>query len=204
MTDEKVGLKKVIEVLQKKKYKIFLSDEKPCNLNIIGIRNNNSEVDKFNDWLILFWRRSGIFYLGAYPITTLPGKYYLINKLLNKKGAAILVPGQYQGAYQIRKHRGKYDALVQVKPVKVYRDGNKDYKFDFVVTSIDTGLFGMNIHRAYKKGKAPKVGRTSAGCQVFQCTKDFHEFMHYCHSSSDAWGNSFTYTLLEEDDFINE
>lgn len=194
----KEELARLIRRMRRKGYEVFLSEQKPCNINIVGIRSNTPVVDRFNDWLVIFWRHEGTFYFGAYPVTTLPGKYYLITKLLNSRGAAILVPGQYRGAYKVGKHRGKYDALVQAGPVRIYRDGDRDNEFDFTPESIDKGLFGINIHRAYKDGKAPRVGRTSAGCQVFQNTKDFEEFMQYCQIARGHWGNSFTYTLLDE------
>ena len=47
----------------------------------------------------------------------------------NVKGTAILVPGQYRGAYKIGFHKGKYKALVQAKPVKLYIDNDKDNKY---------------------------------------------------------------------------
>jgi hypothetical protein len=50
--------------------------------------------------------------------------------LLNPKGAAILVPGQYCGSHAIGLHQGKYRALRQVKPLPVYRDSNKDMNYD--------------------------------------------------------------------------
>ncbi len=33
--------------------------------------------------------------------------------------------------------------------------------------------------------------------------EDFYEFMDTCNKSADKWGNSFTYTLIEESDEIN-
>jgi hypothetical protein len=33
---------------------------------------------------------------------------------------------------------------------------------------------------------------------VFQSSRDFAEFMETCDESREKWGNSFTYTLLEE------
>lgn len=197
---EKVGY--LIQTMERKLYKVFLSNKRPFNLNIIGVRSSHAEFNRFCDQLIVFWRYNGELYYGEYPITTLPGEYYLVDKLLNRKGAAILVPGQYIDAYCLGTHRGKYQALVQQKPVKVYRDGDRDKEFDFNTLTIEEGLFGLNIHKAYKEGKAPKVGNTSAGCQVFQNAVDFKEFMECCANAVKEWGNSFTYTLLEEQDLV--
>ena len=44
------------------------------------------------------------------------------------------------------------------------------------------------------------TGGSSAGCQVFRSSKDFYEFMDTLDYSADMYGNSFTYTLIEESD----
>ena len=81
-----------------------------------------------------------------------PGSHWEQN-LLNKKGVAILKPGQYRGSHKLRLHQGKYLALGQQKPVKVYRDKNKDGKYDLSYEDhVDEGLFGINIHRATGRG----------------------------------------------------
>ena len=38
-------------------------------------------------------------------------------------------------------------------------------------------------------------------CQVFKNVKDFNQFMEICMNSKALWGNKFTYTLLNENDF---
>jgi len=195
-------LDRVVKALNRKGYDLFLSDDRPFNLNIVGVRAANPVVDEFNDKLVVFWRYSGKLFYGCYPITTLPGEYYLVDKLLSRKGAAIMCPGQYSGAYSIGKHKGKYDALVQTKPVKVYRDGDRDQEYDLDSSTIEAGMFGLNIHRGYKEGRVPKVGKTSAGCQVFQHASAFDEFMDCCEYAKEEWGNKFTYTLLEEQDLL--
>ena len=45
---------------------------------------------------------------------------------MNRSGVAILKPGQYRSSHKLRLHAGKYLALGQQKPVKVYRDSNRD------------------------------------------------------------------------------
>ena len=40
----------------------------------------------------------------------------------------------------------------------------------------------------------------SAGCQVFADPKDFAKFIELCKKQSTLYGNSFTYTLLDEKD----
>ena len=98
----------------------------------------------------------------------------------NAKGTAILVPGQYRGCWAIGKHNGKYKALVQIKPVKVYRDGNKDMIYDLLPETINEGLFGINIHRSNEAITRNTVDMYSAGCQVFNNPNDFKNFIAIC------------------------
>lgn len=171
------------------------------NLNIIGIRTKgNSVTNCFDDYIVVIYKTpQGTWSRKIYSATTDPG-LVLMKKPSNPKGTAILVPGQYRGAWVIAKHRGKYDALCQRKPVKVYRDNNKDEIYDFDVSSIDSGTFGINIHKAGMFSK--RVDNWSAGCQVFRVDSDFKSFMVLCKKQRELYGNSFTYTLLKEEDLV--
>jgi hypothetical protein len=90
---------------------------------------------------------------------------------------------------------------LQVKEMKVYRDNNKNQILDYSQASIEEGLFGINIHRTNPLAFAKNVYKWSAGCQVFQRTSDFNYFMELCKKHKKFYGNSFTYTLLLEEDF---
>jgi hypothetical protein len=167
------------------------------NVNIIGVRSSSPTPNAFNDVLVLCYRdESDNWILKDYPITTKPGLTQL-NNPSNSKGVAILKPDQYRSAYKIGFHQNKYKALVQRKgKVTVYRDNDKDSQFDLDVT--DEGFFGINIHKAGIDSS--QVNEWSAGCQVFKKSSDFDEFMNIVEKSSEKYGNSFTYTLIEEKD----
>ena len=170
------------------------------NLNIIGIRNNNNKVtDKYDDILVVDYNTDNGHKRVCYTITTEPGKYYMQN-LCNPKGAAILVPGQYRGCWQIGLHHGKYKALCQRKAVKVYRDNNKDMIYNMTPKSIDKGIFGINIHRSNKTCICDTIDKYSAGCQVFNDPVEFNAFMRLCETQRKLYGNTFTYTLINEED----
>lgn len=188
-------------ILEKKGYVYF--DKGNYNLNIIGVRSNNENkvTNKFDDFLLVDYNTPAGHRRDVYAFTTEPGLDYM-KKPMNAKGTAILVPGQYRGCWKLGKHNGKYEALVQCKPVKVYRDGNKDLIYDMKPETIDTGLFGINIHRANINGTRPTVDMYSAGCQVVQVYKNYTEFITTCNKQKALYGNSFTYTLLEEKDII--
>ena len=183
------------KILKSKGYSYFTNGI--YNLNIIGVRSKDSKesVNVFNDALTLIYTAEDGKHIEVFPITTDPGLYYLKNNL-SIKGCAILKEGQVRGGWQIGLHQGKYKALVQKKPVTVYRDSNKDSKLDFV--NEETGMFGINIHKSGES--STQVDRWSAGCQVFARVKDFNKFMNLVQKGNNKYGNSFTYTLINETD----
>lgn len=172
------------------------------NLNIIGVRknNNNKATNKFDDVLVVIYKVDDKWVRKCFDITTEPGTYYLEHPI-NADGTGILVPNQYRSTWKIGMHQGKYKALVQVKPVKVFRDGNKDLKYDLDYNVTKEGMFGVNIHKAGKASK--QVDKWSAACQVFANEQDFDEFMKLCNKQIEVdGGNSFTYTLVNEKDLV--
>lgn len=177
------------------------------DLNIIGIRSAGTDLtDQFDDMLCCLYKKEGQWVGRYWPITTDPGKYYLetASEDFKVSGTAILAPGQYRGAYSIGPHGStRYLALVQANnAVTVFRDANRDDEYDHV--NAETGMFGINIHASstdpYRKNAtASKVGKASAGCQVFKRTRDFQEFMFLCQKQILYTGyDTFSYTLLEE------
>jgi hypothetical protein len=139
------------------------------------------------------YKIAGEWKFHTWKITTDPGKKAMV-QYHNPNGVARVVPGQYRGLWAVGLHQGKYEALRQVKPIKVFRDKNKDMTFD--ETIIDTGVFGINIHRSNPTTQSEYVENWSEGCQVFKRVKDFNEFMAICRKARTIHGNSFTYTLL--------
>lgn len=184
-----------------KGYKWFNDDSnKGYDVNIVGIRNNAPSVaDKvtnvFDDFITLSFKENGVWKFYIWPATTDPGTKGIL-ETKNKSGIARLVEGQYRGSHTIRLHQGKYEALGQAKNVKVYRDANRDMKYD--ETKIEEGIFGINIHHA--GADSTYVNDWSMGCQVFKKLKDFEEFMKICRMARDIHGNSFSYTLIESND----
>jgi len=193
-------LEQVKTALIKKGYQWF--DQGDYNINIIGIRNSSTGAkvtNKFDDCITVSYKENGNWIHRCYEATTDPGTHWL-RTLLNPKGTAILVPGQYRATYQIGKHQGRYEALVQRKPVKVYRDGDRDMEYDKDTKTIQEGLFGINIHRASQSTTSKLIDKWSAGCQVIASAFEYADFMKRIKKGSSVWGNSFTYTLIESKD----
>ena len=163
-------------------------------LNIVGIRLDHEISNKFDDTLAVFSITDGWFM----SCTTDPGSYYAQNPM-NKSGTAILAPGQYVDCYGIGLHQGKYEALVQIKPVTVFRDANRDSGIDYEYP--ETGMYGINIHRANAVVRSRQVDKWSAGCTVVADPDDFSFLMNLARAHRDTYGNRFTYTLMEEKDF---
>ena len=190
-----------IESAVKSKGYVYFEDptNKGYDVNIIGVRNattGNKVTNVFDDILTLSYKDDkGVWQYHEWMNTTEPGKKGVM-EYHNVNGVARLVEGQYRGSHALGLHQGKYEALRQSKPVKVWRDKNRDMIFD--ETKIDEGVFGINIHKAGQD--STWVENWSEGCQVFKRVKDFDEFMKIVKKSSKIHGNSFSYTLINSSD----
>lgn len=174
------------------------------NLNIIGVRSaqGNKVTNRFDDWFVVIYKDGkGVWQRCVWAGTTEPGLDSMMRPV-NRKGAAIMVPGQYRGLWQIGIHNGKYRALVQRKtPVKVFRDNNRDKVYDMLPRTVESGVFGINMHRASRYGTVSYVGKYSAGCQVFATATSFDEMMKLADKQvATGHGKTFTYTLIREEE----
>ena len=182
-------------------YKYFEGDN--YDVNIIGIRNSTTEgkiTNKFDDLMTISYKdENGEWQYHEYDCTTDPGDDWTDNPWIDEIGCAVLKPGQYRGSHKLRLHGGKYLALGQKKDVTVYRDNNRNDQYEFDESSVDTGVFGINIHRAtaLEGKKSTYVNKWSAGCQVIASNDDWFAFLEICQTAREEWGNSFSYTLIE-------
>tara|TARA_R110000823_G_scaffold134573_2_gene263455 strand:- start:27 stop:635 length:609 start_codon:yes stop_codon:yes gene_type:complete len=180
------------------------NNNKGYDVNIVGIRNSKTKgrvTNAFDDKITISYKIDGTWNYHQFNCTTDPGSHWVEN-ILNDKGVAILKPGQYRGSHKLRLHQGKYLALGQKKDVTVYRDNNRDANYDLSEKNTDTGIFGINIHRATSRAgnKSTRVDKWSAGCQVIASNDDWHEFLDICQVAREIHGNSFSYTLIESKD----
>ncbi len=92
-------------VFDKMGYKYFTNGA--YNLNIIGVRASGDHVsDKFDDVIVCAYNDAdGKACKDCYEATTDPGGKSMTAPV-SSKGCAILVPGQYRGAWTIGKHKG--------------------------------------------------------------------------------------------------
>ena len=173
-------------------------DHREEALTLIGLRAAERDANTFNDALVVLW------YCGfqqnqvVMACTTDPGDYWRRHPM-NPKGTARLVLGHYPELWRLGRHRGRYEALVQEGPVTVTRDNDRNRQLDG--ETIDTGVFGINLHRAGNRSEAlDPVDRWSAGCQVVADAADFGVLMALARQHAQRHGDRFDYTLIEERD----
>jgi hypothetical protein len=189
-----------IEKAVKAKGYAWFEGAKDFDLNIVGVRNSatgNKVTNAFDDVITVSFKENGNWAYKEWANTTDPGTKG-VKEFHNAAGVARLVEGQYRGSHTLGLHQGKYEALKQQKPVKVYRDANKDMTYD--ESKIQEGIFGINIHKAGVDSTF--VENWSEGCQVFKRAADFEEFMTICRKAAKIHGASFTYTLIESKDIV--
>jgi hypothetical protein len=192
-----------IESAVKAKGYTWFNDDanKGHDVNIVGIRNltpGKKVTNIFDDTMTISFKENGVWQYYEWAITTDPGTK-AVKEFHNPKGVGRLVPNQYRTKWKIDLHQGKYKALCQrLGDVTVWRDKNKDMTFDEV--TVDTGMFGINIHRSNPTTESAYVENWSEGCQVFKRVKDFNAFMAICEKAAAIHGNKFSYTLLTTTD----
>lgn len=133
---------------------------------------NDDRLNQFNDVRFVLDHQFKL--LGNWSATTEPGRWYTQNPM-NPKGAARAAFGQYT-AWSVGVHGNSepHEALVQVRPISVWRDRNKDgFRNN---DKSDTGLFGINQHWGYDL-PLTDIGKASAGCLVGRTRQGHREFM---------------------------
>jgi len=172
--DELAG--KIIGVMRAKGYR---TDSDEGHLNIVYVEGMNADgtandnaANQFNDLRTVIRFAGGKPVIaGAWEGTTEPSRRWTEDPM-NPKGAARIAFGQYT-AWQMGMHHD-HEALVQVGPVTVHRDLDKDYRRDG--DARDTGLFGINQHWGYDLPRND-LGNSSAGCLVGRTRAGHRAFM---------------------------
>ena len=144
-----------------------------------GISNDN-KPNQFNDSRFLVEVNPTPRLVGAWSASIEPGNHYTKQPMNSDGAAQIQVPGQYK-AWRIGKHKGREIALVQVEPVNIIRDFNRNGKVD-EGDKQEYSLIGANQH----SGSDQKfVDNASAGCPVGRTSVGHQEFMSYLQQDID-------------------
>ncbi len=145
-------------------------------MDIHGVPNAD-RPNEFNDLRLVFrLSEAGLPEIQAWEATTEPGNFWTQSPM-NPAGAARIAFRQFK-SWAVGKHLANkasgHEALVQVKPVTVHRDFNKDHtrRGD----TLDRGIFGINQHWGYD-APVNDVQDTSAGCLVGRTKEGHRAFM---------------------------
>lgn len=157
----------------------------PTTPHVIVVRSDEDEPDKYDDKLYLFIKEKCY---GVMSCTSNSGKYGLLNFFKwNRKGAAVIKFNEiYYNAFmksdgkKVRHHNGKGQCLRQIKPLKYYRDGNKDDKID-ETGEVYEGNNSTNVHAnsyVHKKGvRSWTIGKWGTGCTVVNALGKYYEIL---------------------------
>ncbi len=189
---------------------VYFPETTPYNVNIWGIRKRFGKTDLFDDVLGLSCGdENGRGIHLFHEATVDPGLFYLKNELLNPKGTFILKPGQDRGCWKKGEHKGKYVALVQKDGYRNFL-GWRDNRLNGVIErQLDANgnfyqdVTGLNMHRSGET-LSNIIGKFSAGCQVRQVNARHKEIMAIIDKSLQWFGNSFSYTLFDEEEVFPE
>lgn len=173
-------------------------EDKEHDLNLIGVRAAERRPGKFDDKFHVVYLEGGLWIHETYICTVDPSKEQHLDPT-NPKGVAILKAGQYRGCWKLDMHRGKYLALCQREGVvTVYRDNTEDGTSDHIRE--ESGMFGINIHRAHETKIVDSTRYYSAGCTAIRHPADFARLIALCimQTRHGSGYDKFSYTLLED------
>ena len=157
----------------------------------VWIRTDQTFDNKFADVVVRFNQGKADMVL---PCSTTAGDFYVFNPLTVGGITGVAVAAEQQ---IIESHKfvtsGSWKSLwlgapyfQQVRPITIYRDGNKNKNLDKSITQF--GLYGINFHRG---GIGSFIDRWSAGCQVVPDKQWFEAIKIFTN------GQSTNFTLFE-------
>lgn len=150
---------------------------------LIGIRDD-SEIDKFNDLIVMLYKHEGQEKLFVCKGTTDPGLHWTESPINGYSGAAIVCEGVYNDVWirGVRKSFKKYckGGIVlrqNGSRIKIRRDIDKDGVGDSD-EPVSEGNYEVQFHCMGINDKEHKVGRWSAGCIGPMKISDYNYIMN--------------------------
>ena len=162
---------------------------------ILGVQSQEDTFNEFDDKFYLF---KGEKFMGKVNGTTNAGTTGLKNyNRYNSKGCAVIKTNEwYYGLWTYGLHRGKMPALKQIRPIKFYRDWNKNNKVEELGTMYND-IIGINFHTVlYSREPGfwrKLIGGWSVGCQVVNHVGDYYKILDYVKNQREV-----TYCLIKE------
>ncbi|MBD2449572.1 peptidoglycan-binding protein [Nostoc sp. FACHB-152] len=200
---------KIVKYMLAQNYQVFTGSKEYNIVYVEGMDGNwslNSDrPNEFNDRRIVIEVVNGVpKIVDHWQATTEPGRYYTLSPM-NPEGAARIKFGQYK-AWAVGMHGNaeRHEALVQVAPITVHRDFNKD--FMRTGDKLDTGLFFVNQHWGYD-APSNDIKNASAGCLVGRMRQGHREFMSIIKQDRRYVANNdyiFYTTVIPGDDLLKK
>lgn len=161
---------------------------------ILGVQ---SEEDTYNVPDDKFYLFKGEKFIMVTTGTTNSGAYGMkYFKKWNWQGVFVVKTDEwYHELWGEGLHKGKMKALVQINPIKGYRDGDKDKRIEETGKLI-YGIFGINFHTMsyrYKLFIKLLIGKWGVGCQVCNDGSAYYRILNYVRGQ-----HKVTYCLLKE------
>lgn len=162
------NLKKVLDYCQAQGY--FLSTM-PGTFNILYLEGvdpdltlNSDRFDQWNDLRLVLDHNFNV--VHSAEATTEPGKESTFSKQSAKLGGVARIAFGQHTAWKMGYHKRElsHPALVQVAPIPVHRDYNRDGIRPGDPITMD--VVGLNQHGTHRRYKGSNVGDWSAGCLV--------------------------------------
>lgn len=162
---------------------------------ILGVQSNEDVFNRFDDKFYLFKGRKFIMVLSGTTNAGSTGiKHY--ERYSNKGVLVVKTDEWYYDLWKPGYHRGKMAALRQHKPIKYYRDWNKNTRIE-EIGELREGMRGINFHTViygkYTNFIRKWIGGWSVGCQVANNVARYYKLLKY------VWNQpTVSYCLIKE------
>ena len=167
----------------------------PSDYWILGVQSNEDTYNVFDDKFYLFRGKDFILVTTG---TTNAGTTGLKNYTkYNSKGCAVIKTNEwFYGLWRYGLHRGRMEALRQVRPIKHYRDGNKNNRAE-QIGKLYNSIIYANFHTASYTQRVGVIrwliGGWSVACQVVNNATKYYEIIRLCRKQ-----DSVSYCLIDE------
>jgi hypothetical protein len=162
---------------------------------ILGVQSKEDTYNHFDDKFYLFRGRKFIMVTTG---TTNAGTTGIKNyERYSDKGVLVVKTDEwYHGLWKYGMHRKRMPALKQVRPIKYFRDWNKNECIEEIGKGYE-GMRGINFHTVTYQGNVSLIkkliGGWSAGCQVINNVRKYYKMLGYVKEQPYV-----TYCLIKE------